>query len=263
MRVSRRLILGLVLGLWGWQGAVCAPAWSPAEEWDWITPAMPIVYRMRVLASAEGRRLHLPLALFDSRRARLAVLDLGPGLAADWRERARAAGLIAAVNGGFFHPDGRPLGLVIAEGQAINRLETGKPLSGVLYGDGQGIHLMRLQAFVLHPGIDALIQAGPYLVEAGRAVRIRSRGASERRTFVATDWRGHWLLGATQEGLTLPELAELLAQPGLIAPWPVDRALNLDGGSSTGFYVERGEGQTPVWVRSQRPVRNLVGVRRR
>ncbi|QIK37585.1 hypothetical protein GWK36_05860 [Caldichromatium japonicum] len=154
---------------------------------------------MRVIGSPEGRRLHIHLALFDSRRARLAVLDLGPGLKADWREQVRAAWLVAAVNGGFFHPDGCPLGLVIAEGQASNRIETGKPLSGVLYGDARGIHLMRLQAFALYPGIDALIQGGPYLVEAGRAVRIRSRGVSERRTFVETDWRGHWLLGATQE----------------------------------------------------------------
>ncbi|WP_213378609.1 phosphodiester glycosidase family protein [Allochromatium tepidum] len=240
--------------------------WHPLAGGEpWPAPDAPISHRERTLESSTGRTVRVHLALFDSRRYRLAVLDLGPELApaSAWPERTRAAGLSAAVNGGFFHADGQPLGLVIAEGERFNRFETVKLLSGVLYGDARGIHLERRARFQSHPGIDALVQSGPYLVEQGRAVRGLSTNDVSRRTFIATDWRRHWILGATRDGLTLAELAEALATPGALAPWPVERALNLDGGTSTGFLFDPGAGQEPIQLRSRRPVRNLVGVRAR
>jgi hypothetical protein len=239
--------------------------WRPVAGEPWPTPEAAISHRERTLESSTGRTVRAHLALFDSRRYRLAVLDLGAELApaSAWLERTRAAGLSAAVNGGFFHADGQPLGLVIAEGKRFNRFETVKLLSGVLYGDARGIHLERRTRFQLRTGIDALVQSGPYLVEQGRAVRGLSTNDVSRRTFIATDWRRHWILGATRDGLTLAELAEALATPGALAPWPVERALNLDGGTSTGFLFDPGAGQEPIQLRARRPVRNLVGVRAR
>ena len=84
---------------------------------------------------------------------------------------------------------------------------------------------------------------------------------SSKRTFVATDWRGRWVLGATPTPLTLAELAECLATPGALTPWPVERAINLDGGSSSGFFFDRGIGAEPVVMRPWKPVRNLIGLR--
>ncbi|MTW22249.1 phosphodiester glycosidase family protein [Allochromatium palmeri] len=239
--------------------------WRPQTGEPWPAPEAPISHHERTLESSTGRTVRAHLALFDSRRYRLAVLDLGAELApaSAWPEHMRAAGLLAAVNGGFFHADGQPLGLVIAEGTRLNRFETAKLLSGVLYGDARGIHLERRVRFQLRTGIDALVQSGPYLVEHGRAVRGLSTNDVSRRTFIATDWRRHWVLGATRDGLTLAELAEALSTPGALAPWAVERALNLDGGTSTGFLFDPGAGQAPIQVRARRPVRTLVGVRAR
>jgi hypothetical protein len=47
------------------------------------------------------------------------------------------------------------------------------------------------------------------------------------------------VLGATLSPLTLTELAECLASPGALTSWRTDRAINLDGGSSTGFFFDR------------------------
>jgi hypothetical protein len=265
--VARSVRLG-VLSLWLALG-LCQDSvhadWRPQAGEPWPASEALISHRERTLESSTGRTVRAHLALFDSRRYRLAVLDLGSDLvpASAWPERMRAAGLLAAVNGGFFHADGQPLGLVIAEGERFNRIETVKLLSGVLYGDARGIHLERRAGFRLHPGIDALVQSGPYLVEHGRAVRGLSTNDVSRRTFIATDWRRHWVVGATRDGLTLAELAEALATPGALAPWPVERALNLDGGTSTGFLFDPGAGQEPIQLRARRPVRNLVGVRAR
>ena len=263
-RSVRLAVLTLWLAFCSGQDSARAD-WRPVTGEPWPALEAPISHRERTLESSTGRTVRAHLALFDSRRYRLAVLDLGPDLvsASDWPERTRAAGLLAAVNGGFFHADGQPLGLVIAGGERLNRFETVKLLSGVLYGDARGIHLERRARFQSSPGIDALVQSGPYLVEQGRAVRGLSTKDVSRRTFIATDWRRHWILGATRDGLTLAELAEALATPGALAPWPVERALNLDGGTSTGFLFDPGAGQEPIQLRARRPVRNLVGVRAR
>jgi hypothetical protein len=145
----------------------------------------------------------------------------------------------------------------------INRFETAKLLSGVIYSDGNGTHLVRRSQFRDHPGITALLQSGPFLIEDGRAVRGLSASDPNRRTFIATDWRGHWVLGATLSPLSLAELAECLASTGGLTPWRVDRALNLDGGSSTGFFFDRGAGKVPVALHPWKRVRNLLGIRAR
>ena len=149
------------------------------------------------------------------------------------------------MNGGFFHADGRPAGLVISQGRRVNRFETARLLSGVIYSDGRGIHLLRRGQFQDHPGIDALLQSGPYLVESARAERGLSPSDPNRRTFIATDWRGRWAIGTTLGSLTLADLAECLASPGALIPWRVDRALNLEGGTSSGFYFAGQAGHAP------------------
>lgn len=217
-------------------------------------------------AKRESDDLHLSahLAFFRSRAYRFEVVDLPPPTPLEARPRIdaalRAADIAAGVNGGFFHANGRPLGLVIADGHRINRLERAKLLSGVLYSDQEGNHLLRFARFVDHPGIHALLQTGPYLVEHGRAVRGLSNDRPARRSFAATDWRGNWMLGATRQAISLADLAECLATPGMLSDWPIERAINLDGGSSTGFYFAARSGQSAVVVQPLKPVRNLLGI---
>jgi len=238
--------------------------WRPVEAFDEETPASDLSEVSRHLVRAsDGDQIEVHLVLFTSSAFRLKVVDLGDtALAGDigLADALRSAGCVAGVNGGFFHPDGRPLGLVIASGRRINRFETSKLLSGLIYGDAHGIYLIRRSRFEDRPGIDALLQSGPYLVEAGRAVRGLSDDATASRTFVATDWRGHWLLGAMRDRITLTELGELLATPGLLAPWRVDRALNLDGGSSTGFFFAGDADRASVMLRPRKAVRTLLGI---
>lgn len=241
-----------------------AATWQPAGEVDRREISPDLVYVQRTaIRPADGRRVSAHLALFTSRAFRLEVVDLGSGPeAADraWTEAFRSAGCLAGVNGGFFHPDRRPLGLMIAGGRRINRFETARLLSGVVYSDDRGIHLVRRAQFRDHPGIKALLQSGPYLVDGGRAVRGLSTTGSDRRTFIATDWRGHWVLGATSSPVSLAELAECLVAPGVLTPWTTARALNLDGGSSSGFFFEPGAGEGPVVLAPWKRVRNLLGI---
>jgi hypothetical protein len=256
---------------------LCALLWTAAlgiaDDWRPVTGAAvdrsdADLYHAEHTAErpSDGRSVTARLVFFASPAYRLEVVDLGDGAEPAYpslEAAFRANGCVAGVNGSFFHPDWRPLGLVIAGGRRINRFETSKLLSGVLYSDAAGTHIERRSRFRDHDGIKALLQTGPYLVEHGRAVRGLSRANPRRRTFIATDWRGHWALGATTTQLTLAELAEVLTSPGALTPWRVDRAINLDGGSSTGFFFDRGPQAAPVQMQPRKRVRNLLGVVRR
>lgn len=238
--------------------------WIPAGESERQDISADLAYSKRTaVRPSDGKRVTAHLAFFTSRAFRLEVTDLGgrPEPAHPTLEAAfRAEGCVAGVNGGFFHPDWQPLGLVISKGQRIHHFETAKILSGLIYSDDRGIHLVRRGRFQDHPQIRALLQTGPFLVEHGRPVRGLSASDPRRRTFIATDWRGHWVIGATASSLTLAELGEGLASPGALTPWRVDRAINLDGGSSTGFFFDRGPGRAPVTLEPWKPVRNLLGI---
>ena len=261
MRSRWLLLFGLLIC-----GATHAADWRPVTQPDPRDAALDFFYQKRTAVFGEdGRRLTAHLAFFNSRAYRLEVVDLGAGDEVSdvkMEDAGLRAGCVAGVNGGFFHPDYRPLGLMISGGQRIGRLETTKLLSGVVYSDDRGVHLVRRAGFRDHPDIGALLQTGPYLVERGRAVRGLSTARSARRTFIATDWRRHWVIGATTTRVTLAELADALATPGALTSWRTDRAINLDGGSSTGFFVG-GDVQPTVTLRPLKRVRNLLCIRPR
>lgn len=246
---------------------VCAADWMSAAESERRDVGADLAYTKRTaVRPSDGKQVTVHLAFFTSRAFRLEVIDLGAGPEAAYptlESAFRSAGCVAGVNGGFFHPDWQPSGLVISKGQRINRFETAKLLSGVIYSDDRGIHLVRRSRFQDHPDIAALLQTGPYLVEDGHPVRGLSAADPRPRSFVATDWHGHWVIGATISSLTLAELGAILASPDALRPWRIDRAINLDGGSSTGFFFDRGVGKAPVDLQPWKRVRNLLGIRAR
>jgi hypothetical protein len=199
-----------------------AAEWKPSGEPDRQDSASDLFYAKRTaLRSSDDRQVTAYLAFFTSRAFRLEVVDLGAGPEPAYPtlgDAFRAQGCVAGVNGGFFHPDWRPSGLMISRGTRINRFETAKLLSGVVYSDGNGTHMVRRAQFQDHPGITALLQTGPNLVEGGQAVRGLSTSDPHRRTFIATDGRGRWLLGATLSTLTLAELGHALPSSGNASP---------------------------------------------
>ncbi|EGV18861.1 phosphodiester glycosidase family protein [Thiocapsa marina] len=241
-----------------------AADWTPGGESERQDISADLAYAKRTaVRPSDSKQVTAHLVFFTSRAFRLEVIDLGAGPEPTYPTLGAAflaEGCVAGVNGGFFHPDWQPAGLMISKGRRINRFETAKLLSGLVYSDDRGIHLVRRSRFQDHPGIAALLQTGPYLVENGRTVRGLSTSDPRRRTFIATDWRGNWVIGATTSSLTLAELGESLASPDALTPWRIDRAINLDGGSSTGFFFDPGTGRVPVSLQPWKRVRNLLGI---
>ena len=182
---------------------------------------------------------------------------LYPGLGAAMQAHACLAG----CNGGFFLKDHAPSGLMITDGASLGRFGEGALLSGVLLSSGnRNPYLLRRAEYggAKYKASD-LIQAGPFLVDQGVVVRGLSPENSRRRTFILHDG-GKWFALGLSDAFTLAELGVILARPDFSPERPIHRALNLDGGSSSGLYYERGSAGEPFQVEPFKTVRNFVGI---
>lgn len=229
-------------------------AWQ-LEETKPLPSRAPAVTHRLVTVRGEGATLELHLVAFDRRRCRLRVLELPPGgtVAGTLREH----GALAGVNGGYFKPGGIPLGLVVSGGQTVHPLETAKILSGVLTVTPRGSALLRTAEFKLRRGVRDALQAGPFLVDHGGAVAGLNDTRRAERTVLLADKEGVAAL-LTTAPVTLAELGKILATPGVLPGLKIERALNLDGGSSTALWVAADP--APFSRSEWKPVRNAVAV---
>ncbi len=236
---------------------------SPAGNWTAISDfnGQPLFGNASLIQYKIGREHHsfqVQVVAFDSRQFDLKVIDQPEDWAGGSRitECMHGAAAIAGVNGGFFTPEFKPMGLMIANGQRTGSWQTGPLLTGAVVVTSQ---LQLLWNAEVNPdAATELVQAGPRLVDAGQAVpKLDSRKRSNR-TFIANDGGNQWLIG-TAHNISLSELAELLSTPGLMPAFTVNRALNLDGGRSTALYYRTNDGREhtdPGWS----TVRNYIGI---
>ncbi|HEX5791575.1 MAG TPA: phosphodiester glycosidase family protein [Luteolibacter sp.] len=199
---------------------------------------------------------------FDDRSHRLMVVDQAAGPGSLYRNAAHVAQThagLAAINGGFFTPQGEPLGLVIANGHKSGTWNGGSSLgSGLFCETAQGPMLVRSSRIGAGAAVNCqqALQAGPWLVEAGQSVSGLDGQKQRERTIILWDGGHRWWIGCSSP-CSLKELGQVLTRQSP-TDWPVHHALNLDGGSSCDLWVDGSltggnDFQLHVWAR---PVRN-------
>lgn len=255
-----------------------------------------VTYQTYALPTSMVHTVTLPVG--DEHRLHVAVVE---GLA-PLVEIAEAAGAIAAINAGFFDPQNGLTtsyvvreGLVVADPQQNDRLMQNPDLQSYLPAilnrselriyecAGTVKYDITQHRAAIPPGcsLNAAVGAGPQLLprmtgyeegfladnEAGEVVRdaVGSRSANARSAIGLTADGAVVLAIASQlpnadgpTGMTFQAMADFLQGLG------VEKALNLDGGSSTGLYyngdVHFGrldEADTPV----ERPIKSVLWVR--
>ena len=90
-------------------------------------------------------------------------------------------------------------------------------------------------------------QCGPFLVDGAKAVPGLNDTRAARRTFVASNGADQAAIGYSSH-VTLAQLASILATPRVAADLKIQRALNLDGGSSSGFWFKGENGAVLICV---------------
>ncbi len=213
------------------------------EDLDKPAPHTVFPTTQTLLNRATGNVVRLRSIHFSVDEGRLAVIDNPRGdetLSAAMQKR----GALAGVNGGFFHPDRTPLGLEISAEKLVHPFERAKLLSGVLAIGQSHISLLRSGEYSSRQKLTDALQAGPFLVEHGEVIAGLNDVRSARRTAVIFskcsgnegDVADVYRL-VVCEPVTLAEFAEILATRLRTGTHAVDRALNLDGGSSTGMWI--------------------------
>jgi hypothetical protein len=186
--------------------------------------------------------LRLDLARW-SLRAERSPDDTVAGLAGD-------PGVVAAVNGGFFEPDHAPSGIVLSQGVTLGRYAP-RGGTGVLTVRAGRASVEAAAGFPEAFGGELAVQCGPRLVEEGGVVGVyRDAGRRAARTAACVRDGGRtldlvltWNVDDPRLGPGLRWLARRLAGPSPTGDrGGCERALNLDGGPSTGFRLAGGRG---------------------
>ena len=206
-------------------------------------------------ASSEGDQATLWTVSCNPKTHAFAVMD-NPDGAYDLASASAKRGALAAVNGGYFHPDKTPLGLVIRQGAQLHPLEKAKLLSGVISVTPGAISLQRAAAFKASKAVKEALQAGPFLVEAGKVIPGLNATRAAARTVVFQDAQGRAGF-LVCKSTTLAQTGELLANPAIFPEGRIVRALNLDGGSSTALWVRS---EPPHYQREWKSVRNYLAI---
>lgn len=170
----------------------------------------------------------------------------------------REGGFLCGVNGGFFGKRFEPLGWVVSGGREISPLLRAKLLTGAFYHDGRRARLSRVSEIKRGARATEALQAGPFLVDRGEPVAGLESTRPAARTFLATDGGDLWAVGVIFSP-TLAGAASLLAAEGVVEGLRLQRALNLDGGRSTGFWAAQ-PGGAALYYEEISDVRNYLGV---
>jgi len=217
-----------------------------------------VVHRQVSLEDSETNdSATIDLAVFSTKSCTLRVIDQPAPPRSDLAQVMRQKGCLAGVNGGYFDPDYAPIGLLISDGKIIAPLRRARLITGVLTASPREVQILRVREFSRQQKFNAAVQCGPFLVDLGRSVRGLEKTRTARRTFAAVGSVNRAALGFCSD-VSLAELAKILATTRLADDFRIERALNLDGGSSSAFWVARESGAFSI--PEQKTVRDFVGV---
>ena len=148
---------------------------------------------------------------------------------------ARKAGALAAVNGGFFLPDHRPLGLLIVDGRETNPLR--KTDWGIFLVQENRPKIIHTREFQNGETISQALQVGPRLVVGGKELRLKKQVA--RRAALGITFKDRVILLCSEEtSLYAQDLARIFRLPQAEGGLECRDALSLDGGPSAQMYAD-------------------------
>lgn len=154
---------------------------------------------------------------------------------------AQRSGALLVMTGGYFTSENVVTGLTISDRQSHGyRYDDFAGMFAVTEGEDVTVRWLRTWPYDASEPLREAIQSFPVLVKPGGQMGFPADGddgRASRRVVVAQDREGRILLLIAPRGyLSLHALAVWLAGSDL----DVDTALNLDGGTSAGFWMSEG-----------------------
>lgn len=203
----------------------------PDSGWEELRPGLE---RRFIHLDQEGTRETLYLLRLDPASYRFDVA-YQPGQPLSLAQWQAETGALLVVNGGFFTEANQATGLVIVDGRPSGMSYT--DFGGMLVVNQSGPELRWLPQQPYDPAETLLagLQSFPMLIRPGGQPGYPEEDNSPaRRTVIGQDRAGRMLVLIANNGnLSLNQLGRFLAGSDL----DLDRALNLDGGASSGLLL--------------------------
>ena len=206
----------------------------------------------------DSRSVDLHLVVASAKHATLCVIDAPSEEIADLAGLMQKYRCLAGVNGGYFQPDRTPLGLVISGGELLHPRQLAPLISGIVFVANGEVRIVRASAFHRTKRVIQALQAGPFLIEHGEIIRGLNAKKRAMRTVVISEKNGDFAL-LNMNSVTLAEAAQILASRAIFPEIRIDAALNLDGGSSSGMWVEMKP--HPFHISEIKTVRTYLGIK--
>lgn len=189
-----------------------------------------------LISSSEVNLIRTSLEKYDIQVIRSQKFGLKAATAKTLCKLAKAK---ICINGSFFDEQKKPLGLLIEKGIQIQKMQSqSRLLTGVFERSREDFKIIPRELFAEKNVIEA-IQAGPRLIQDGKKIQgLRSDDISDRRSGLCIDYQNRLIMYSVRSplfGISTAGLQELLTSPEI----GCKDALNLDGGSSSQFYIEK------------------------
>lgn len=217
--------------------SIAAPAELPSEP----SKALPQLVLPLTYHSTSSEGIIISAVYFDDRKFQLQVADQPDGCGSKWLDAKSAAvpyNGVAAINAGFFTPEGKPLGLLVESGVKRGHLNKSPLGAGIFVSSTTSSSIFRRENYSSSSPLDDvadLLQAGPILIEHGQITSGLSDQKNRPRSFLAWDGNHHWMIGHI-ESSTLSGAAKALTKSASLKFKPTI-VLNLDGGRSSDLWV--------------------------
>lgn len=227
---------------------------SPINTWSQWAPGMEVRYER--WKDTENNEATITIARFNLQYIHISVgyQPSQPLSMTNWMKQSNA---IAIINGGFFDARNRAVALLVSNGQSYGTSYSG--FGGMLSVDNQGnVSLRSLRDQPYNPDDEQLeqaTQASPMLMIGGQRTQFQADSSARRWSVIAMDKQGR-LLFIVSPSLTfsLGQMADLLASSDL----SLQTAMNLDGGASTGLYINSGNQKVTIDALTLLPIAIII-----
>jgi uncharacterized protein YigE (DUF2233 family) len=225
------------------------------NTWNQWTPGVELRYE-HWKSAGNNNEDTVTIARFDLHHVQISVgyQPSQPLSLSNWMKQSNA---LAVIDGGFFDRSNHAVALLISNGQSYGASYSG--FGGMLSVDNQDkVSLRSLREQPYDPNNEQLeqaTQASPMLMTAGQRTQFQANASARRWSVVAMDKQGRLLLIVSPSlAFSLDELADLLASSDL----SLQTALNLDGGSSTGLYMNGGNQKVAIDAITLLPIAIII-----
>jgi len=227
---------------------------SPVNTWNQWTPGVELRYER--WKGAGNNENTVTIARFGLQHIHLSVgyqpdqpLSLN-----NWMKQTNA---VAVINGGFFDTRNHAVALLVSNGQSYGTSYSG--FGGMLSVDNQGnvsLRSLRDQPYNSdNEQLEQATQASPMLMIGGQRTQFQADSSVRRWSVIAMDKQGRLLLIVSPSlAFSLDQMADLLASSDL----SLETAMNLDGGASTGLYVNGGNQKVTVEALTLLPIAIII-----